>query len=318
MHDTPKISIITPSFQQACFLEETIQSVLSQAYPNLEYIIIDGGSSDGSIDIIRRYEKYLTYWVSEADKGQTHAINKGLSRASGSIIAYLNSDDYYLPGSLRRVADFFLENEHIDIVHGKCRIVDQNGKKLDEKYGSINSFEDIVDVWNVWLNRRCFVQPEVFWRRRISDRVGPFREELYYVMDFEYWARILRAGGVVGSIDAELSCFRVTGNQKTSQWNAVMDELLALIRSWIWDQSAPISSLQRLRLKGKWLFEVEFSKELNRSVVSGESSFSRWARMAGYTIMHPNLLACDSCWRWWLNRHLGWVNSLLTRKGANS
>ena len=99
--DLPRISIITPSFNQAQFLEQTIKSVLDQGYPNLEYFIIDGGSTDGSADIIRRYSKQLTYWVSEKDRGQTHAINKGLERATGEIIAYINSDDLYVPGAFR-------------------------------------------------------------------------------------------------------------------------------------------------------------------------------------------------------------------------
>src|SRR5882757_342896 len=114
----PRISIITPSYNQAAYIEQTICSVLGQGYSNLEYIIIDGGSTDGSVDIIRKYENRLAYWVSEKDRGQTHAINKGLERATGEIIGYLNSDDYYLDGALAGIADVFGRHPDLDLLHG--------------------------------------------------------------------------------------------------------------------------------------------------------------------------------------------------------
>src|SRR5690242_3711403 len=127
MSDLPKISIITPSFNQAAYIEQTIKSVLDQDYPNLEYIVIDGGSSDGSVEIIRKYENRIAFWVSEPDNGQAHAINKGLARATGDIIAYLNSDDYYLQGALKQVADLSNRRSDLDLLHGRCRVVDQHG-----------------------------------------------------------------------------------------------------------------------------------------------------------------------------------------------
>src|SRR5262249_6074487 len=127
MATLPRISIITPSFNQASFLEQTISSVISQGYPNLEYIVIDGGSTDGSVEAIRKFDSSITYWVSEKDRGQAHAINKGLRRATGDIIAYLNSDDYYFEGTLALVAQHFIGHPEADLFHGRCRVVDEHG-----------------------------------------------------------------------------------------------------------------------------------------------------------------------------------------------
>ncbi|MEB3211902.1 MAG: glycosyltransferase family 2 protein, partial [Leptolyngbyaceae bacterium] len=175
----PRISIITPSYNQGHFIEETIRSVLLQSYPNLEYIIIDGGSSDNTVEIISKYASHLAYWVSEPDRGQSHAINKGLARATGEIIAYINSDDYYLPGSFRKIAEYYNNHPETDLIHGRCRYIDEMGNKVGEQFGNIQTFEEIIDLWGVWWNKRQFVQPEVFWSRRIFEKIGLFNESLY-------------------------------------------------------------------------------------------------------------------------------------------
>src|SRR5512134_129792 len=125
---SPKISIVTPSFNQGKYLERTIRSVIEQDYPNLEYIIIDGGSTDESVEIIRKYEKHLAYWVSEPDRGQSHAINKGFDRATGEIFGWLNSDDWYVPGALKAVAEAFAANPEAGAVVGAGEMVDEEGK----------------------------------------------------------------------------------------------------------------------------------------------------------------------------------------------
>jgi glycosyltransferase involved in cell wall biosynthesis len=296
-NECPKISIVTPSFQQAAYLEQTIDSVLSQGYPNLEYIVVDGGSTDRSVEIIKRHERHLAYWVSEKDRGQTHAINKGLERSTGDIIAYINSDDYYLPGAFERVADAFLSDPNRDLIHGRCRMIDAAGNKTGEQFGSIERFDEIVDLWGVWWGGRQFVQPEVFWTRRIMDRVGPFREELFFAMDYDYWLRILRARGLVGRIDAELSCFRLTPAQKSSRAIEVADELRGIVHPWIWDRSAPISWSKRVNLKGKWLFDSVFRTEAARSVANRESRFVRWRKLSSLAIRHQHMFATSSFWR---------------------
>src|SRR5882672_2272557 len=127
----PKVTIVTPSYNQGEFLEETIRSVLLQGYPNLEYIIIDGGSTDRSVEIIRRYEKWLAHWVSERDRGQSDAINKGFSRSTGDICAYLNSDDVYLPHALLSVARLFEKHPDAALLYGDCQLIDESSRVVD-------------------------------------------------------------------------------------------------------------------------------------------------------------------------------------------
>jgi glycosyltransferase involved in cell wall biosynthesis len=291
MKDRPRITIITPSFNQAAYLEETITSVLGQSYENLEYIIIDGGSTDGSVEIIRKYEDRLAYWVSEKDRGQGHAINKGLQRATGDIIAYLNSDDCYVQSTLARVADYWARHPDVDLIHGRCRVVAQDGAKLDERTGSIARYDEILDIWDVWWNGRNFVQPEVFWTKRIAEKISPFREDLYWVMDFEYWLRILRAGGKVGFVDAELASFRRHPDQKSTQPKQTASELLGVVRPYIFADDRSLSWLKRTELRGKWIFNIEFLNEVEASRRTGEGRSRRWLRLGRLTLQYPQLFA---------------------------
>jgi glycosyltransferase involved in cell wall biosynthesis len=281
---------VTPSYNQGQFIEETIRSVLLQRYPNLEYIIIDGGSTDDSVEIIRKYERHLAYWVSEKDRGQSHAINKGMARATGNIRAYLNSDDTYLEGALAKVADHAIGHPEADLIHGRCRISNENGDKISERVGSITAFHEIVDLWDVWWKQRNFVQPEVFWTSRIADKVGPFREDLYWVMDYEYWLRILHAGGRVGFIDTELALFRQQPAQKSTQPERTAAELREVVRPYIFSHDAAIGPSTRIKLQGKWLFDTVFSAQAQRSLELHESRLRRWGRLAKVAIQHPQLM----------------------------
>jgi glycosyltransferase involved in cell wall biosynthesis len=287
---SPRISIITPSYNQGHFIEETIQSVLSQNYPNLEYIIVDGGSTDNTVEIIKKYESQITYWVSEPDRGQTHALNKGIAKATGDILAYLNSDDYYLPGTFLKVAEYFRQFPQTDLLHGRCRYVNEQGEKIGEQFGNIQSFEEIIDLWGVWWQKRQFVQPEVFWSKRISDRIGQFREDLNYVMDYEYWCRILQAGGVVDRLDSEFTCFRFTPTQKSNQSEAVADELLQVVQPWLWSHQTALPLKDRLRLQGQWLYQAVLMKQIERSVHNDDGKLLRWLKSALTIIQHPQIL----------------------------
>jgi glycosyltransferase involved in cell wall biosynthesis len=289
METLPRISVITPSFNQAPFIEQTISSVISQDYPNLEYIIIDGGSTDGSLEIIRKFQGNIAYWVSEKDRGQAHAINKGLQRATGDIIAYLNSDDYYLNGTLARVAKQFIDRPKADLFHGRCRIVDERCTKIDVRCGSITRYEEILDLWSVWWKRRNFVQPEVFWTKRIADRIGPFREDLFWVMDYEYWLRILRAKGEVRFVDAELAAFRLHPKQKSTQSVSSVTELLNVVRPSIFSSDLFLTPSKRSELKGKWIYQARFLEAVRYSMERKEKCWRRWLRLAWLSVRNPRV-----------------------------
>ncbi|MGD0015988.1 MAG: glycosyltransferase family 2 protein [Verrucomicrobiia bacterium] len=180
----PKITIVTPSFNQAQFLEETIRSVLLQGYPNLEYMVIDGGSTDGSVDVIRRYAPWLAFWTSEPDRGQSDAINKGWQRATGDVLAYLNSDDTYLPGALRWVAETFAQNPSLGLVYGRVCVIDEQSRVLRERPVRQASLAEVLR-WSPSIP-----QPSIFVRRTAVESVGFFNTDLHYTMDYEFSLRI--------------------------------------------------------------------------------------------------------------------------------
>ncbi len=207
----PRISVITPSYNQARFIEQTIRSVLLQGYPNLEYIIIDGGSSDGSREIIRKYEPWLAYWVSEPDRGQSHAINKGFERASGEVLCWLNSDDYYLPGALLTVGERLAKDTGIYALTGNCLKVYQDGRPPIEFKGCYENRRRLLEYWKGYHMH----QPAIFWRREVFEKVGWLDEELHQIMDFDYWARISKHFDFT-NIDRTLACCNHHAEAKTS------------------------------------------------------------------------------------------------------
>ncbi len=188
--NSPLVSIITPSFNQAKYLEDTIQSVLDQNYANLEYILVDGGSTDTSVDIIRKYDDRLAWWVSEKDSGQAEAINKGLSHATGEIVAWLNSDDIYLPGTISAVVRAFEENPDVALVYGNMLAVDENGETINIlRYEQLN-LEDLL----------CFQiigQPAVFFRRDALEKAGDLDPTYHFLLDHHLWLRIAMQGRIL-------------------------------------------------------------------------------------------------------------------------
>jgi glycosyltransferase involved in cell wall biosynthesis len=208
----PKITVITPSLNQGQFLEQTIRSVLLQGYPDLEYIVIDGGSKDGSVDIIRSYEKRLAYWVSEPDRGQSHAINKGLSKATGDIVAWLNSDDFYLPGTLATIAEQAILYPDAGAWAGGGRQIDpETGKQLWERLPPPLGHKEILN-WNQYY----LPQPSCFLNRRMLGEKLHLNESYHMQMDFDLWLRISK-DHVMKAVDKILSVNYRHGSAKTGR-----------------------------------------------------------------------------------------------------
>jgi len=222
--EKPLISIITPSYNQGIFLKRTIDSVLNQDYPYIEYMVMDGGSNDESIDILKSYKDSF-YWVSEPDGGQTHAINKGFARAQGTILGYLNSDDILYPGAVSAVVKEFQKNPDIDMLYGKADYIDEEDRKIGVYNTDIYSFErNMFDC--------CICQPAGFWRKRIADIVGEFDEDLQYVMDYDYWLRIDRAGGrIVHMPDVLAASRKYEGTKTLSQRGDIFSEVFKICKT---------------------------------------------------------------------------------------
>lgn len=179
----PLVSIVTPSYNQAAFLEAAIKSVLDQKYPNLEYLIADGKSTDGSVEIIKKYADRLAWWVSEADQGQADAINKGLKRARGEIIAWLNSDDLYLPGAFHTVVKYFQDHPQVGLVFGDLLALDEHGEQINTlRYGDY-SLQDLMAF-------RIIGQPAVFFRKEVLLQAGSLDLSYQYLLDHQLWIRM--------------------------------------------------------------------------------------------------------------------------------
>ena len=187
---SPRISIITPSFNQADYLDQTIRSVLDQNYPDLEYLIADGASTDRSVGIIKEHSERLAWWVSEKDAGQADAINKGFARATGEIIAWINSDDYYLPDTLATVAELFAANPDAGIIYGDVLSVDGDGNPINVQRFAQYSLEDLMTF-------KIISQPGVFMRRSVLEQAGYLDLDYHFLLDHHLWLRVAQLAPMI-------------------------------------------------------------------------------------------------------------------------
>jgi glycosyltransferase involved in cell wall biosynthesis len=206
----PKISIATPSYNQGEFIEETIRSVLLQGYPNLEYIVMDGGSTDDSVDIIEKYVPWIDDWESETDRGQTHAINKAFRRFTGEVVTWINSDDVLAPGALHTIGRTFMAEE-AEFVVGKTNVIDRNGsvRSVVEPRVFDDAHQKFYDVH--------IIQPSSFFDLDLYEEHGPFHEDAHYAMDMIFWIQLREADVSFDTVDAVISYFRSYGESKSAE-----------------------------------------------------------------------------------------------------
>jgi glycosyltransferase involved in cell wall biosynthesis len=222
-HRQPLVSIVTPSYNQGRFLQRTIESVLRQTYSRIEYLVIDGGSKDESVDILKSYGDRF-HWISERDRGQTDAINKGFARSHGDIRAYLNSDDVLAPDAVAQVVTHFQNNPACDLLYGRADYIDEADRVIGTYATADYTFDRLMQDC-------CICQPAAFWRSRIAQHVGEFDDCLHYAMDYDYWLRIARAGGGIEHFPEMLASSRLYPQTKTlSARRAIYREIFQVCR----------------------------------------------------------------------------------------
>lgn len=287
MDRLPKISIITPSYNQAPFIRATIESILSQAGNfAIEYIVMDGGSTDGSVDIIREYAERVSAgswpaqcasvsmeWVSERDKGQSDAINKGLRRATGDILSYLNSDDTYVPGAFEELVQGFAAHPEADIIYGDGDVIDAAGNTQWEwlsrpyDHAVMRSYHFL---WNDFTN--YIMQQATFWRRSLQDKIGLFDESFHYAMDAEYWIRAGHMGARLIHIPAKLGQFRlIEGTKSLSSPTIFWADYLEIFRRYGRGRSMTLFFAYFYYNLGR-----QFGYDMAQAREQGQHAFAQW------------------------------------------
>jgi glycosyltransferase involved in cell wall biosynthesis len=263
----PLITVVTPSFNQGEFLEATIRSILLQGYPNLEYVVLDGGSRDDSVDIVRKYGHWLKHWSSGPDSGQSEAINRGLEMGSGVLATWVNSDDMLARNALVESAPRFSGESVVYI--GTCLLIDAAGTTLSSHSGRVHTFEDLVRIRTVWRSRGHIVQPEVLFPRALALAVGGLDAANHSTMDYELWGKFMLAGATFQYTGVPFGIFRVHPAQKTNnivrQTRSLLDTAAKLVRDSSDCLSPPVREEVLRDLEAYWVdFQAEHDKPSGR------------------------------------------------------
>jgi glycosyltransferase involved in cell wall biosynthesis len=279
---TPKISIVTPSYNQAGFLEETIQSVLHQDYENFEYIVIDGGSTDSSVDILKKYENKFHYWVTEKDDGHSHALNKGFSQTSGEIMAWINSDDKYTPWSFKTVAEIFTKFPHVDWIVGFYSWWNRHGAMTHAARVPKNIYDFLLGNYT-WVQ-----QESIFWRRGLWEKAGGYINQDYkFMVDGELWTRFFLYADLY-SVDCILGGYRFhSDNRGECNIQLCMQEMEMAISKMRTKCSSDIISINE---KLKWL------KMVNKYLLCNSKPFAKLVSAILKDVRYKNIHFKDDAW----------------------
>jgi glycosyltransferase involved in cell wall biosynthesis len=287
VEEVTTFSIVTPSYNQARYIGETMESVLLQEGDfAIDYFVADGGSTDGSVELIERYAervasgdlpprcaKLSMTWISERDQGQSNAINKGLRRAAGDIVSYVNSDDLYCPGAFQTIVQQFATHPDVDFVHGDGDVIDESGRLqwewLSRKY-DYSVLTTYYFLWNAITN--YILQPATFWRRRVTNRIGYLDESFHYAMDLEYWARAGQAGLKFRHIPVKLAKLRdMPGTKSQSSPTVFWQDQLEIYR-----RHRGSSALAMYFAYYYYNLGLEYDFDLERIRGQGQQAFTRW------------------------------------------
>lgn len=276
----PKISVITPVYNQAKYLEETILSIINQGYPNLEYIIIDGGSTDGTIDIIRKYENHMAYWISEPDKGMYDAIQKGFEHSTGEIMCWLNSDDIFFDKCLFAIAEIFMHHPEVEWFSGKSASIDAKGM--------ITSVDDIEQIrftkYDFYLNRAFWIpQSSTIWRRSLWEKIGGSLDtNLRLAGDFDLWLRFINVAPQYVA-NTLIGTYRV----REGQLSQMMDKYMAEVKISIKKNPLPTEELPLLR---KYARKLKWAERIDRLKIFNGERVVRLRDFLGRLRVKPGLI----------------------------
>ncbi len=290
----PRISIVTPSYNYGQFIEETIRSVLLQGYPNLEYIIIDGGSTDNTVEIIRKYEKYLTYWVSEPDGGQTDAINKGYRHCTGDLFVWLNADDAYASSTcLKNVGKIYKQG--YQLIVGECLNVDENDQYLKitkdfNGYAPLQTFDQYLRFWSFIP----FPQPAVFIAKELTDNAFPLDKNLYGTMDYQMFLRVLDQNPKSIAVKQTWVKFKYHGGNKTMNTHAGYSEFYE------------VAMIEAKKQNNLWRrIEFQISAKDNLIISSLMNSEPKFLKILIFVLSSPSLLRWPLFWKLFIKSFLG-------------